>query len=132
MKGYFVNIKAVTTENSNFRKVMYTSKRSQLVIMNLIPGEEIGTEIHIANDQFFCIEHGSGVCMINGQTYKLREGDIIIVPAGAKHNITNTSKTDSLKFYTIYSPAHHKDGLVQKTKKESTVNSMIFDGVTTE
>ncbi len=132
MKGFHSNIENDTLENSNFRKVLYTGKHSQLVLMNLKPQEEIGEEIHTENDQFFRIEKGSGKCIIDGNEYELSDGSAIVVPFGAKHNVINTSTTEDLKLYTIYSPAHHKDGVVRLTKAEAEANGPEFDGVTTE
>ena len=132
MKGYATNIEKDTLENNNFRKVLYTGKHSQLVLMSLAPKEEIGTEVHETNDQFFRFEKGQGKCIIDGNEYKLGDGVAIVVPAGAQHNIINTSDTEELKLYTIYSPAHHKDGIVRATKEEAEGNEAEFDGVTTE
>lgn len=132
MKGYSANIEKETLANTNFRKVLYTSKHSQLVLMSLKPKEDIGEEIHSENDQFFRFESGQGLCIIDGNEYHLSDGVCIVVPAGAKHNIINTSETEDLKLYTIYSPAHHKDGIVRATKKEAEENEEDFDGVTTE
>lgn len=119
-------------ENTNFRKVLYTGKHSQLVLMSLKPKEEVGMEIHLDNDQFFRFEKGQGKCIIDGNEYDLRDGSTIVVPAGANHNIINVSDTEDLKLYTIYSPAHHKDGIVRATKQEAMANGPEFDGVTTE
>jgi mannose-6-phosphate isomerase-like protein (cupin superfamily) len=132
MKGYYTNIEKDTLENKNFRKVLYTSKHSQLVLMSLKPGEEIGMEVHSDNDQFFRIEKGKGRCVINGNEYELEDGTAIVVPAGANHNIINTSHSEELKLYTIYSPPHHKDGIVRITKKEAEIGIAEFDGITTE
>ena len=132
MKGFKTNIEEATLVNSNFRKVLYTSKHSQLVLMCLKPKEEIGEEIHQGNDQFFRFESGYGKCIIDGHEYKIKDGDVIIVPAGAKHNIINTDNEKELKMYTIYSPAHHKDGIVRLTKEEAEKNEEEFDGKTTE
>lgn len=132
MKGLHSNIEKDTLENNNFRKVLYTSKHSQLVLMSLLPREEIGMEVHEDNDQFFRIESGEGKCVIDGNVYKIGNGTAIVVPAGAEHNIINTSDTEALKLYTIYSPAHHKDGIIRKTKEEAEANGAEFDGVTTE
>ena len=132
MKGFSINIEDATLENENFRKVLYTSKHSQLVLMTLKPGEDIGMEVHEENDQFFRFEAGQGKCIIDGNEYELSDGVAVIVPAGAEHNIINTSNTEELKLYTIYSPAHHKDGIVRATKEESEANEADFDGVTTE
>ncbi|HRY91284.1 MAG TPA: cupin domain-containing protein [Candidatus Gracilibacteria bacterium] len=132
MKGYHAHIEKDTLENSNFRKVLYTAKHCQLVLMSLRPNEEIGMEVHTDNDQFFRFEQGQGKCIIDGNEYALTDGDVIIVPCGASHNIINTSSTEELKLYTIYSPAHHKDQIVRSTKDEAEKNEAEFDGTTTE
>ncbi len=132
MKGFSVNIEKETLENTDFRKVLYTGKNSQLVLMSLRPKEEIGMEIHEENDQFFRFEKGQGKCIIDGNEYNLEDGVAIVVPAGAQHNIINISETEELKLYTIYSPAHHKDGIVRSTKEEAEANEAEFDGQTTE
>ena len=132
MKGYTTNIEKDTLENNNFRKVLYTGKHSQLVLMSLAPKEEIGVEVHEENDQFFRFEKGQGKCVIDGNEYELKDGVAVVVPAGAEHNIINTSTTEELKIYTIYSPAHHKDGIMRATKVEAEDNEAEFDGVTTE
>ena len=131
MKGFNINIEKETLENINFRRVLYTGKHSQLVLMSLKPNEDIGMEVHADNDQFFRFEKGEGKCVIDGNEYILEDGSVIVVPAGAEHNIVNISDTEDLKFYTIYSPAHHKDGLVKSTKAEAE-NGPEFDGATTE
>lgn len=132
MKGFTTNIEKDTLENNNFRKVLYTSKHSQLVLMNLKPNEEIGMEIHSENDQFFRFESGEGKAIIDGNEYEVKDGSAVVIPAGAEHNILNTSQTHDLKLYTIYSPAHHKDGIVRATKEEAEANEEDFDGRTTE
>jgi mannose-6-phosphate isomerase-like protein (cupin superfamily) len=132
MKGFKINIEKTTKDNSDFRKVLYTSKHSQLVLMSLQPKEEIGEEVHPGNDQFFRIESGHGKCIIDGNEYEISDGDAIVIPAGARHNIINTETDAGLKMYTIYSPAHHKDKLIRATKKEAEMSSIEFDGVTTE
>lgn len=132
MKGFKSNIESETIANSNFRKVLYTGKNSQLVLMSLKPNEDIGMEVHTGNDQFFRFERGTGRCIINGNVYEVADGSAIVVPAGTEHNIINTSPTDDLKLYTIYSPAHHKDGIVRETKQEAMDNEAEFDGTTTE
>jgi len=132
MKGFCSNIEKDTLENENFRKVLYTGKHSQLVLMMLKPGEEIGVEIHADNDQFFRIEKGTGKVVIDGNEYEVSDGFAIVVPAGAQHNVVNNSLTDDLKLYTIYSPAHHQDGVVRKTKAEAEADGPEFDGKTTE
>ena len=132
MKGFNSNIEASTLKNEEFRKVLYTGKYCQLVLMCLKPNEEIGMEVHTENDQFFRFEKGEGKCIIDGNEYALKDGSAIVVPAGARHNIVNTSATESLKLYTIYSPPHHKDGIVRATKAEAESNEAEFNGVTTE
>jgi mannose-6-phosphate isomerase-like protein (cupin superfamily) len=132
MKGFVSNIEKDTLENNNFRKVLYTGKHSQLVLMSLQPNEEIGMEVHPNNDQFFRFEKGEGKCFIDGNEYDITAGVAVVVPAGAEHNIVNTSGSDELKLYTIYSPAHHKDGIVRLTKAEAAANEAAFDGKTTE
>jgi mannose-6-phosphate isomerase-like protein (cupin superfamily) len=132
MKGFKSDIEKDTRENENFRKVLYTGKHLQLVLMSLKAGEEIGEETHHENDQFFRFEGGSGKCVIDGNQYKVTDGDVIIIPAGAKHNIINTGEKTELKMYTIYAPPHHKDGIVRATKKEAEENEEEFDGKTSE
>ena len=132
MKGFSTNIEKATLENKNFRQVLYTSKHSQLVLMCLAPNEEIGSEVHPDNDQFFRIEKGTGKCVIDDNEYDITDGSAVVVPAGAQHNVINTSTTEDLKLYTIYSPAHHKDGIVRATKVEAAANEAEFDGKTTE
>ncbi|MEP6645602.1 MAG: cupin domain-containing protein [Saprospiraceae bacterium] len=132
MKGYKANIEKETKKNGNFRKVLYTGPHSQLVLMTLQPKEEIGSEVHKANDQFFRIESGNGKCIIDGNVYKLKDGDAVLVPQGARHNIINTDSRKKLKIYTIYSPPHHKDGILRKTKKSAEEIKEHYDGKTTE
>lgn len=132
MKGYVANIEDETKQNDNFRKVLYTGKHTQLVLMSLKPGEEIGMETHPENDQFFRFDAGEGKCIIDGHEYELRDGFAVVVPAGAEHNIINTSDSEDLKLYTIYSPSHHKDGIVRATREEAMANEEDFDGTTTE
>jgi mannose-6-phosphate isomerase-like protein (cupin superfamily) len=130
--GYNTNIEKEVMDNSNFRKVLYTSEHLQVVLMNLKAGEEIGEEIHNANDQFFRFESGNGKCIINGEEYTVSDGDAIVVPAGAKHNVINTGRSAELKMYTIYAPPHHKDGIIRVTKKDAENSPEKFDGETTE
>jgi mannose-6-phosphate isomerase-like protein (cupin superfamily) len=132
MRGYKANIEKQTMENDLFRQVRYTSKHFQLVLMALKPKEEIGFEVHEENDQFFRFESGTGQVVIDERTAELSDGDCVIVPAGAKHNIINTSETEFLKFYTLYSPPHHKDKTIHKTKAEALAETEEFDGVTSE
>ena len=132
MKGFKTNIEKDTLENRKFRKVLYTGKHSQLVLMSLRPKEDIGMETHTENDQFFRFEAGEGKVIIDGNVYEVGDGVAIVVPAGAKHNIINISDSKELKLYTIYSPPHHKDGIVRLTKEEAEANEAEFDGETTE
>lgn len=132
MKGYKSNIEKDTVKNNNFRKVLYTASQCQLVLMSLKPKEEIGVEVHPDNDQFFRFEAGRGRVEIDGNKYTVKDGDAVVIPAGAKHNVINTSATEELKMYTIYSPPHHKDQILRKTKAEAEANDQEFDGKTTE
>jgi mannose-6-phosphate isomerase-like protein (cupin superfamily) len=132
MKGFHTNIERDTLENRNFRKVLYTGKNSQLVLMSLQPKEEIGLETHPENDQFLRFEGGNGAVFIDENKYEVADGDAVIVPAGARHNVVNLSETEGLKIYTIYSPPHHKDGTVHATKKQAETDDEEFDGKTTE
>src|ERR1035437_7081122 len=131
IKGFKTDIEADTDANNDFRKTLYTSKHMQLVLMCLSEEEEIGEEIHHDNDQFFRFEMGEGMCIINGHEYGVKDGDCVIVPAGAKHNIINTGRGE-LKMYTIYAPPHHKDGTIHVTKKDAEEVHEEFDGTTTE
>ena len=131
-KGFKDNIEKLTTENENFRKVLYTGAHCQLVLMTLAPNEDIGMEVHEENDQFFRFESGTGKVIINETTYEVGDGDAVIVPSGAEHNVINTSETEMLKLYTIYSPAHHKDGILRTTKADAIANEEEFEGITTE
>jgi len=132
MKGFHINIGEEAKKNENFRKVLYTAKYSQLVLMTLKPSEEIGAEVHQTLDQFFRFEEGNGKAIIDGNEYIIKAEDVIIVPAGANHNIINTSDSEPLKLYTIYSPPNHQDGIMYATKAEAESSSEHFDGKTTE
>lgn len=132
MKGFNDNIEELTLENDNFRKVLYTASHSQLVLMSLKPNEDIGLEVHGDNDQFFRFESGRGRVIIDGNEYEVKDGSAIVVPAGAEHNVVNTSGGEALKLYTIYSPAHHKDGVVRATKAEAEADSPEYDGQNSE
>lgn len=132
MRGYKDNIERLTLANDNFRRVLYTAGHCQLVLMSLKPNEEIGMEVHTDNDQFFRFETGKGKVIIDGNEYEVGDGDAVIVPSGANHNVINTSDKESLKLYTIYSPAHHQDGVARTTKEEAIANGPEFDGKTTE
>ena len=131
-KGYKENIEKLTISNENFRNVVYTGAHMQLVLMSLKPFEDIGLEIHEENDQFFRFEKGNGKVIVGETEYTVVDGDSVIVPAGTQHNVINTSEYDDLKMYTIYSPAHHKDGIVRFTKKDAMQNEADHKGVLTE
>ena len=130
-KGYHANIESLTKDNDNFRKVLYTGDHMQLVLMSLKPGEEIGMETHPDNDQFFRFESGEGKVFVNGNEYEVVDGDTVIVPCGSEHNVVNTGSND-LKMYTIYSPAHHRDGTIHSTKTDAMSDDEEFNGETTE
>lgn len=130
MNGYVIDLEKSTLANDNFRKVLYTAKYSQLVLMSLGKGEDIGEEIHEL-DQFIRIESGEGKAILNGQEYNLTDGSAVVVPAGVKHNIINIGLVP-LKLYTVYSPPEHKDGVVKATKQEALEQEEHFDGQTSE
>jgi mannose-6-phosphate isomerase-like protein (cupin superfamily) len=132
MKGFNDNIEQLTLENDDFRRVLYTAAHSQLVLMSLKPNEDIGLEVHEDNDQFFRFESGQGRVIIDGNEYDVKDGSAIVVPAGAEHNVVNRSGSEALKLYTIYSPAHHKDGVVRATKAEAEADSPDYDGQNSE
>lgn len=119
MSGYTINIEEKTSQNENFREVLYTSQHAQLVVMSLLPNEEIGMEVHEIVDQFIRIEKGEAKAILNGEEHSLSDGDAIIIPAKTQHNIINSSSENKLKLYTIYSPAHHKDKTIHKTKQDA-------------
>lgn len=119
MSGYSINIEEKTLASDVFRDVLYTTPRSQLVIMTLGPGEEIGQERHEDHDQFIRIESGEGVAILDGEEHALKDGVAVVIPAGAAHNVVNTSTTTSLRLYTLYSPPEHPPGVVHITKAEA-------------
>ena len=129
MKGFVEDIEDLTEENNDYRRVLYTGKHLQLVVMSLKPGEEIGEEVHENTDQFFRVEKGKGEVWIDGNRTKIKGDDAIVVPAGAKHNVINTGHK-TLKLYTIYGPPEHRDGFKAETKAEAPEEH--FDGKTTE
>jgi mannose-6-phosphate isomerase-like protein (cupin superfamily) len=131
MKGYVVDIEKATKENGNFRKVLYTGQNSQLVVMSLKPGEDIGEEVH-GLDQFIRIEAGEGKAILDGVEHRIEDDFAIVIPAGTKHNIVNTSSGNEMKLYSVYSPPEHRDGVLHKTKAEAMVDDEHFDGKTTE
>lgn len=128
MKGYIVNIKKETEDNNFYRKVIFTAHHSQLVLMNLKPGEEIGEEVHNTLDQFFRFEEGEGKVVLNGEEFSVSDGFAVVVPAGVNHNVINISKDKPLKLYTIYSPPNHQDGAIHQTKADQVEEH--FDGKT--
>jgi mannose-6-phosphate isomerase-like protein (cupin superfamily) len=131
MKGYIADIEKLTEDNGAFRHVLYTGQHLQLALMALNPSESIGVETHATHDQFFRIEQGKGTASINGVTHKVKDGDCVIVPAGAVHNLTNTGD-QTLRVYTLYAPPEHRDGVIQKTKAEAEAADEAFDGTTSE
>ena len=131
MKGFIGDIEVLTEENADFRRVLYSGKNLQLVLMAIQPGEEIGEETHDDRDQFFRVEKGEGEVWIDGHRSKIKSDDAVIVPAGARHNIVNTGD-EALRLYTIYSPPEHRDGTVQATKADADAEEEHFDGKTTE
>ena len=131
-KGFGIDIEKETKKNTDFRRVLYTGKFSQLVLMSLKPGEEIGEEVHDTVDQFFRFEEGEGKVVIDNNEYKAEDGNAVIVPSSAKHNVVNTSKPKLYKLYTIYSPPEHIDKVVRHTKAEALAQPEEWDGKTTE
>ena len=130
MKGYVTNIEKATKENNNFRKVLYTAQSSQLVVMSLKAGEEIGAEAHDL-DQFIRIEKGKGKAILDGVEHEIEDDFAVVIPAGCNHNIINTGD-EEMKLYTVYSPPEHREGVVNATKEEAEADEEHFDGVTTE
>jgi mannose-6-phosphate isomerase-like protein (cupin superfamily) len=131
MKGFVADIEKLTEENTDFRRVLYTGKNVQLVLMSLKPGEEIGAEVHEDRDQFFRVEQGRGEVQIDGARTPVKSDDAIIVPAGARHNVVNTGD-EPLRLYTVYGPPEHKDGTVHVSKADADAHEEHFDGKTTE
>jgi mannose-6-phosphate isomerase-like protein (cupin superfamily) len=119
MAGYVTNIETATLRNASFRRVLFTAPRSQLVLMTLKPGEDIGLEKHDDVDQFIRVESGQGMAILNRKQHKLVDGSAVVIPAGTRHNIVNRSRTKPLRLYTIYSPPEHPDGTVHRTKAEA-------------
>jgi len=119
MSGYSINIEEKTLAGNNFREVLYTTQRSQLVIMTLQPGEEIGLEKHEGHDQFIRVEAGQGVAILDGEQHKLEDGVAVVIPAGTEHNVINTSSSEPMRLYTLYTPPEHPDGIVHATKAEA-------------
>jgi mannose-6-phosphate isomerase-like protein (cupin superfamily) len=119
MAGYVINIEEKALENDYFREVLFTGPHSQLVVMSLAPGEEIGLETHDDIDQFIRVEAGKGKAILNGEEHDLQDGSAVVIPAGIKHNIKNSSRHEHLKLYTIYSPPEHPHGTLHKNKAEA-------------
>ncbi len=131
MKGYIINIERATKENENFRRVLYTAKHSQLVLMTLRASEEIGEEVHTL-DQFIRVEEGGGKAILDGVEHRIEDGSAVVIPAGARHNVINDSDKP-LRLYTIYSPPEHKDAIIHRTRDEATADTEDhFDGLPTE
>lgn len=128
MAGYHAPIEKETLENENFRKVLFTGPNMQLVLMTLQPGEDIGMEVHEGHDQFFRFEAGVGKVIIDDSEYEVKDGDAVIVPAGAQHNVINTSETETLKLYTIYTPPEHADGTIHATKADAMADDEHYEG----
>ncbi len=120
MNGYVTNIERDTLANEDYRRVLYTGKYTQLVLMTLRPGEEIGLETHEGHDQFIRIESGKGYVQLDGERRDLEDGSIVVIPSGAEHNVVNSSSTEALRLYTLYSPPEHPDGTVQHTKADES------------
>lgn len=118
MAGFIGDIEEITKENDNFRKVLFTADHSQLVVMSLPPGEDIGMEVHEV-DQFIRIEEGHGLAVLNDEETNIKDDFAIVIPAGTHHNIVNASDEDEMKLYTIYSPPEHPDGIIHKTKADA-------------
>lgn len=131
MKGYVQNIEQKTLANEYFREVLYTDERMQIVVMSLLPNEDIGEEVHEL-DQFIRIEKGSGKAILDGVEHSISDGTAILVPKGTRHNIINISSTEAMKLYTLYAPPDHKDHVIHKTKADALASDVPFDGVTSE
>jgi len=119
MSGYSINLEEKTLNGNNFREVLYTTQRSQLVIMTLQPGEEIGLEKHEGHDQFIRVEAGQGVAILDGERHTLEDGVAVVIPAGTEHNVINTSASEPMHLYTLYTPPEHPDGIVHATRAEA-------------
>ena len=131
MRGYVTNIENDSLENEDFRRVLYTAKNMQLVLMSLRGKEEIGEEVHEL-DQFIRVEAGEGIAILDGVAHRLSDGSAVVIPAGTRHNVVNASDTEELKLYTLYAPPEHRDGTIHRTKNDALTNEEHFDGTTTE
>lgn len=118
MTGYVANIETATLENEDYRRVLFTGRNIQLVLMTLQPGEEIGAEVHEEHDQFIRVEEGDGLVVLDGEKHRLGDGTAVVIPAGVEHNVVNTSRSVPLRLYTLYSPPEHPDGTVHATKQD--------------
>lgn len=130
MKGFVQDIEALAVGNADFRRVLYTARNCQLVLMSIKPRGEIGSEVHTL-DQFFRVEEGTGEAVLDGVKTAIRAGFAVLVPAGTTHNITNTGSVP-LKLYTLYAPPNHRDGVVHRTREDAEADHEQFDGRTTE
>ncbi|HEY8708288.1 MAG TPA: cupin domain-containing protein [Burkholderiaceae bacterium] len=130
MKGFVKDIEGLAVKNDEFRRVLYTAKNCQLVLMALKAQQEIGAEVHQL-DQFFRVEDGSGEAVLDGVRTPIRAGFAVLVPAGTKHNIINTG-AEPLKLYTLYAPPNHRDGVVHHTRADAEADTEHFDGKTSE
>jgi mannose-6-phosphate isomerase-like protein (cupin superfamily) len=128
MKGYVGNIEKESLDNSNFRKVLYTDSKVQLVVMSLLPNEDIGEEVHEHLDQFIRVESGKGAAVLEGERFNITDGSAVIVPAGTRHNIINESSDAPMKLYTLYSPPQHAEGTVHRTKAEAQAAEEHYEG----
>jgi len=131
MRGYVTNIETDSLKNTDFRRVLYTAKNTQLVLMSLRAGEDIGEETHTL-DQFIRVEAGQGTAILDGVKHRISDGSAVVIPAGTKHNVVNDSETEELKLYTLYSPPEHRDGTIRATKSDALSNEEHFDGKTSE
>ena len=130
MKGYLQDINKIAIENHDFRQVLYTAKHCQLMVMSLKPGEEIGAEVHLL-DRFFRVEEGTGEAVLDGGRTPIQPGVVIVIPAGTKHNIINTSSIQ-MSLLTVYLPPNHRDGVIHHTRADAQADNEHFDGKTTE
>ena len=131
MKGYVTNIEQDSLSNKDFRRVLYTAKNTQLVLMSIRPNEDIGEEIH-SLDQFIRVEAGHGLAILDGVEHQISDGSAVVIPAGTKHNVVNDSDSEDLKLYTLYSPPEHRDGTIHRTKGDALDHEEHFDGKTSE
>lgn len=128
MSGYVTNIERDTLANDDYRRVLFTGQNTQLVLMSLRPGEEIGVETHSGHDQFIRIESGTGYVELDGERHDLGDGSAVVIPSGARHNVVNTSPTEALRLYTLYSPPEHPDGTVLPTKADEAAARAVAGG----